>query len=101
MKRVLAILIIACFALVAFKQEKEKGLARVERVDGYYVFIQSEPLGEYDVLGSVKKTGIVISGSPTEMFNTLMKRMKKDYPKADGIIFQDINMEHATCIQFK
>jgi len=101
MKKVIVIILLACVALFAFTQEKDKGLARVNRYQGYYIFVQSQPICEYDVLGTVKKTGVVWSGSPDEMFNTLIKRMKKDYPKADGIIFDDVAMEHATCIQFK
>lgn len=101
MKKVLAIFILGSIALVAFKQGEDKGLARVNRYQGYYIFVQSQPINEYDVLGTVKKTGIVWTGYPDEMFNTLIRRMKRDYPIADGIIFDDVAMQHATCIKFK
>jgi len=94
---------LSLIAALAFttQTENKKDLARVNRVEGYYIFIQCAPIAEYDVLGTVKKTGVTWSGSPEEMYRTLLKRMKKDYPKADGIIFDDVAMEHATCIQFK
>lgn len=79
----------------------DKALAKVNREQGYYIFIQCTPVAEYEVLGTVKKTGIVWSGSPEEMYKIIIRRTKKEYPKADGIIFEDVAMEHATCIVFK
>jgi hypothetical protein len=101
MKKALVIFILVSIALISFRQVEDKGLARVNRYQGYFVFVQSQPINEYDVLGTVKKTGVVWTGSPDEMFNILIRRMKKDYPTADGIIFDDVAMEHATCIKFK
>ncbi len=75
--------------------------ARVNKYQGMYVFIQSAPLSEYTVLGTVKKTGMVMSSSPSAMFNTLCKKALKEYDDAQGIIFDDIDMEHATVIKFK
>ncbi|MBX7142521.1 MAG: hypothetical protein K1X63_15715 [Chitinophagales bacterium] len=87
--------------LFAFKQESQKDLARVNRVQGFYIFSQCQPLADYAVLGTVKKTGVVMTGSPTEMFNILIKKVQKEYPNANGIIFDDVAMEHATCIELK
>lgn len=42
-----------------------------------------------------------MTGSPTEMFNILIKKVQKEYPNANGIIFDDVAMEHATCIELK
>jgi hypothetical protein len=69
--------------------------------EGMNVFIQSRPSTDFQVLGDVKKTGIVWTGKPKEMYRTLLRRAKKDYPKADGIIFEDIDMDHATVVKFK
>lgn len=81
--------------------EIKKDLATVNMQDGYYIFIQCRPVAAFDSLGEVKKTGFVMTGSPKEMFNTLLRRAKKDFPKCDALIFSDVQMEHAMCIRFK
>ena len=91
--------VISAFTIPSMNEGKE--LAKVKQVDGYFIFMNSVPVAEYEILGTVKKTGIVMSGSPKEMFNTLLKRAKKDFPKCDGIIFDDVEIEHASCIKFK
>ena len=87
---------------ISFGQTQiKKNTATVEQAEGMYVFLQSSPQAEYEVLGTVKKTGLVWSGKPKEMYRILLRRAKKDFPNCDGIIFEDIDMEHATCIKFK
>ena len=89
--------------ILSFKSPEmyKKDYASVNQVSGLYVFIQSKPLAEYEVLGTVKKTGLVWNGKAKEMQTILIRRAQKDYPKADGIIFDDIAMDHATVIKFK
>lgn len=83
------------------KWQLEKSSATVEQKEGVYIFMFSKPASEYQYLGSVKKTGIVMSGKPEEMFNTLLRRCKKEYPGADGLIFTSVDMEKADCIKLK
>lgn len=96
------ITICLCILFVGFEQSKEinKSLATVEQEQGIYIFIKSKPSAEYQFLGSVKK-GIALTGSPEEMFNSMLKKCKKDYPQADGIIFTSAGMDKADCIKFK
>jgi hypothetical protein len=103
MKKVTLLLCSMFFSLLSFSQQVQvkKDNATVEQAEGLYVFLQSRPVAEYDVVGTVKKTGLVWSGKPKEMYRILLKRAKKDYPNCDGIIFEDIDMDHATCIKFK
>lgn len=79
----------------------KKNAAEANRYENYYIFIQSKPVADYTVIGSVKKTGVVWTGSPEEMFNTIMKRVKKEFPDCEGVIFEDITLERASCIKFK
>ena len=79
----------------------ENNVAKVNRVDGVYVFIESQPANDYDVLGTVKKTGFTLGGTIQEQYKVMTRRCRKDYPDADGIIFDDISLEHGTCIKFK
>lgn len=72
--------------------------AIVKEVEGYKIYMFSRPAANYTTLGNVEKRGIVINGSPEEMFNIILRRVKKTYPKADGIIF-DASMEEAEAIK--
>jgi hypothetical protein len=105
MKRplLLVITVLSIVAILAFKSTNEikRDYASVNQVSGLYVFLESKPLAEYEVLGTVKKTGLVWNGKAKEMQNILIRRAQDDYPKCDGIIFDDISMEHATVIKFK
>jgi hypothetical protein len=102
MKQTYLLLIVILFSISSKAQtQSKKDIASVEQAQGMFVFLQSKPLAEYEVLGTVKKTGLVWTGSPKEMYRTLLRRAKKDYPNCDGIIFEDIDMEHATCVKFK
>jgi hypothetical protein len=83
------------------QNQAKKDNASVDQAEGIYVFIQSKPLAEYEVLGTVKKTGLVWNGKPKEMYRILLRRAKNDYPNCEGLIFDDIDMDHATCIKFK
>lgn len=100
MKRTLIFAAIA-IAAVAFKPETQRELARVNRVSGVLVFLESQPVNEYEVLGTVKKGGIVWNGKAKEMRDILVRRALKDYPNAEGIIFDDVTMDHATVVKFK
>ncbi len=103
MKKILTVLIVLAITSLSFKsyEDYKKSDAKVNQAEGIYIFLESTPLKEYEVLGTVKKTGIVWSGQPNEMFRTILRRARRDYPNCDAVIFDDIQMTHATCIKFK
>jgi len=35
------------------------------------------------------------------MYRIILRRAKKDYLEADGIIFEDIDMDYATVVKFR
>ena len=86
--------LIACFsllfALISFNK-KDKGLplasARVTQVDGLYIFTDCLPTNQFDSIGSV---GLgFISGTQYENIKTnLIKRTKKQFPEAEGLILK-------------
>ena len=59
----------------------------------------SKPNAKHQYLGSVKKS-IAWTGQPEEMLNAMIKKVKKEYPNADGIIFTSVNMDKADAILF-
>ena len=74
--------------------------ANVEQQQGLYLFMFSKPTSEYEYLGSVKKS-IAWTGQPTEMLNSMIKKIKRDFPLADGVIFTSADMDKADAIKFK
>ena len=103
MKRLtVALAVLAVIAVLSFRPgENTKDLAHVNQQSGLYVFLESRPASDYTVLGTVKKTGLVWNGKAKEMREIMVRRAKKDYDDAEGIIFDDIAMDHATVIKFK
>jgi hypothetical protein len=76
---------------LAFKMayDLKNSSAEVEQMEGYYIFVDSKPVKEYEYLGTVK--GASIGGFGDTQYSgirdNMIKRAKKDYPKADGLIF--------------
>ena len=101
MKKILILILIAAFAATAFKIVSDKSAAKVDMEQGVFIFMYSKPAGDFEYLGSVKKTGLVWSGKPKEMFNILLKRCKADYPQANGLVFTTIDMDKADAIKIK
>lgn len=64
----------------------KKSTAEVEQIEGLYIFSDSKPVLEYEYLGTVKAS----IGWDTQyqgVRNKLIKKAKKDFPNADGLIF--------------
>ena len=74
--------------------------AIVNRIDGYYIFIESKPSSSYSELGIIESPKIVWNGRPKEMMSVMLKRLKTTFPKADAIIFDDYKLEKATAVKF-
>jgi len=84
--------------------EAKKSTAEVEQMQGLYVFIDSKPVMEYEYLGTVKRnTGGFGGAQYSSVRDGLIKRVKEDYPKADGIILilKAGGTDRADAIKFK
>ena len=88
-------------AVAGNKDKDTKKQAEVNQSNGIYIFVQSRPVQDYDVLGTVEKKGVVVSGRPREMFKTIIRRAKRDYPECEGVIFDNLQLNHASCIKFR
>lgn len=101
-KTVTTVALAVLFTLCAHAQtiEVKKNTAEVNQMQGVSIFMYSKPIAEYTYLGSIKiKTAW--SGQPEEMLNITLRKLKKDYPGADGIIFTSSQMEMIDVIKFK
>lgn len=92
MKKLVPFLFGLClFILISFTfsstYESKNSTAEVELVRGIYIFVDSKPVKEYEVLGTVK-LAIVRSGPDYEAIRDhLLKKIKKKFPEANGAIF--------------
>lgn len=92
-----AVLVTGSFTAMA----GDKATAQVEQRQGLYVFVLSKPAGNYETLGSVSGRSINFVGKPEGMLDDLLKKVRQDYPQADGVIFSSINMDAAIAIRLK
>lgn len=98
-----------CFGIIitatlSFKLIQEKSIAKVQKIQGVYIFIKSEPQMEYEILGSMKGPTFG-SHEFDELLDGVIKKQKKEFPQADGILFDgSIKQTHnttVTIIKFK
>ena len=93
------ILFLSLFLLPVLCSAQTKATATVDRSDGLYIFVMSLPETPYTSLGTVKKA-LAWTGQPSEMLADQVKKVKKQFPEAEGIIF-NIDMDKAEAIKFK
>ena len=76
--------------LVAFtvaNYEPKKATGEVEQMQGLYIFTDSKPVLEYEYLGTVKAT-FGMDSQYSGVRDKLIKKSKKAFPTADGLIMQ-------------
>lgn len=103
MKKITLIALFALSTTFLFAQST-KGNATATRIDGYYCFVECTPQSDYTVLGTVKGKGLTMgSGSYLDIRDNLIKKVKDEFPKADGIIFhfKEGERDAAEAIMFK
>lgn len=101
-------LLVFGYASVAQEAKPKKSDATVEQVLGMYVFVDSAPKAEYQFLGSVGAgSGLGKAMVGAAEFDAkkmrLIKKLKEEYPNADGIIihFARGGKDTADAIKFK
>ena len=76
--------------------------AKVQKFENVYVFIKSDPVNNYNVIGTLKSPKIVKSNTLTGMLQYFIKKANKEYNDYDALIFNDTKgMESAIVIKFK
>ena len=91
-------------ALLSFKisnsYEVNNSTAEAMKIQGLYIFFCSKPVSETDYLGTFK---VKVSGDNSSLsrLNAAIKRCKKEYPQAEGIVFNTIDFERGDAITFK
>ena len=88
MRKHVVLISLLAIAMFSFKNEEDKvdkSKAVVNQIDGFYIFSDSKPLMAHDTLGIVQAG--FISGTQYNTIRTnLIKRARKKYTHADGLI---------------
>jgi hypothetical protein len=96
MKKLLILLAASIFLInSAFKNDEEKGLARVNKVQGIEVYVLSEPLRDYEVISDVgtaiSTTSAVTAGlvneSIADKISTFVRKAMKENSRIDAVIY--------------
>lgn len=69
-----------------YTYEVNNSTADVERIEGLYIFTDSKPVKEHEYLGTVDYKVGWGGTQYTQVRDKLIKRAKKEYPKADAVI---------------
>lgn len=70
-------------------QDIKNSSARVNQVEGLLIFADCKPMKEYEYLGTVKSNTRAFGNTQFEgVRNRLIKKIKSEYPKADGILIR-------------
>jgi hypothetical protein len=76
-----------------------KNAATVEQIEGLYIYHLSNPVAEYDYIGTYK-IGMILDNTPDLCLNKLIKKTKEQYPQAQAIIIKK-DMYSCDAIKFK
>jgi hypothetical protein len=86
----------------------QSNIAEANKINGFYIFVDSSPIDEYEVLGEVKvdesdKEVLKSEGQYTAIRDNIIKNARSVNYTAEGLIFQYINggTDKAMMIKFK
>lgn len=100
----IVVLITALTSFTVSEYIVKDSTAEVEKIEGYLIFAKSRPVKEYEHLGTIKGPTIG-SHEFDKLVASVIKKVKKEYPKADAILFDGvIRQTHNTrvsAIKFK
>jgi len=88
MKKIMFSILLIIVVGFSVKHNSAQATATVNQVNGLYIFTDCTPASEYEYIGSVKYNN-ALQGNPqyTVIRDQLIKRVKKDWPDANGVLF--------------
>lgn len=100
--------LIIFIALISINMKAQSNLAEVNKINGFYIFVDSKPITDYDVVGEVKvdetdKEVIRSHGQYPDVRDNIIRNARMVNYGADGLIFTFINggTDKALIIKFK
>jgi len=84
--------------MTAYNEEHDKAVVNIEK--GLFLFVENKPIHPYIELGNIK-AGITFSGQYNELKKEIIQKCLKNYPGANGLIFNvEKDCSQATAIKF-
>jgi hypothetical protein len=78
--------------IIKFKENASNlNQAKVKQYQGLYIFVDSEPIAETEYIGTVKTKGSFSSNQYTSLRDKLIKRCKKKFGDAKGLILKFVS----------
>lgn len=90
-------------SFLSFISYSNKAASEASAINGIYIFTDSKPLAEYEVIGEVKiGFGSFNNSTYAEARNRLIELCKRDYPTGEGLLInaEKVSMK-AKVIDFK
>ena len=79
--------------------DNNKAIVNYEK--GLFLFVENKPVNQYIELGNIK-AGLTFSGQYNELKTEIIKKCLKNYPGANGLIFNtEKDCSQATAIKFE
>lgn len=75
------------FAFQVTNLQTNESTAKVNKINGLYIFTDSQPIAPYDSLGTVD-IGFITGTQYEQIRNNLIKRAKAKFPNANGLIMK-------------
>lgn len=75
------------FAFQGTNLQTKESTAKVNKINGLYIFTDSQPIAPYDSLGTVD-IGFITGTQYEQIRNNLIKRAKAKFPNANGLIMK-------------
>lgn len=75
------------FAFQVTNLQTNESTAKVNKINGLYIFTDSQPIAPYDSLGTVD-IGFITGTQYEQIRNNLIKRAKAKFPDANGLIMK-------------
>ncbi len=106
---ILRFLIAICLSLVVFKSYSQENIGIVSKIQGFYIFTDSQPIADYEVVGEVSTEGhndadiSKSKGQYQPVRDFLIRSARKVNYTADGLILSLVNDgdDKAVIIKFK
>lgn len=95
MKKLFTLLVSVSLLICGFRVEDEKGLARVNKVQGVEVYVLSEPLRDYEVISDVGTglsttsavTGGLVNESIADKISNFVRKAMKQNSRIDAVVY--------------
>lgn len=96
----LGICITILFAFKIANFEPDPSTAKVNKIEGFYIFTDSKPVMPYDSVGSVD-IGFITDTQYESIRGNLIKKVRNKFPNANGLIMKFDKKGVDKCIAIK